>query len=457
MSMDKKVNLSERQMPTHWYNLAADLPEPMAPPLHPGTLQPLGPSELAPLFAEALIEQEMSQERWIEIPGPVRNAYRAWRPTPLVRATGLEEALGTPAEIWFKNEAVSPAGSHKPNSALPQAYYNAREGVRRLTTETGAGQWGSSLSYACAQFGLACTVYMVRVSYNQKPYRRAMMRAWGADCIPSPSDRTESGRKVLATTPETNGSLGIAISEAVEDAMSAPDVHYALGSVLNHVMLHQSVIGLEARKQFEMVERWPDVLLGCCGGGSNFAGFAFPFLPEKLDGTRPNLRLVGVEPAACPTLTRGRMAYDFGDTAGFTPLLRMFTLGSSFMPPGLHAGGLRYHGMAPLVSAALEQGLMEAVALPQLETFAAGLLFARTEGIVPAPESCHVIRAAILEAERCKAEGRKSIIAFNLSGHGHMDMAAYDAYLDGRLTDHQYEEQSLVDSLAHLPKVQEQV
>ena len=451
--MEKKIQLAERQMPTHWYNLAADLPDPLAPPLNPGTQQPLDPSALEPLFAKGLVEQEISQERWIEIPEPVQKALAVWRPTPLVRATALEEALGTPAEIWYKNESLSPAGSHKPNTAIPQAYYNSLDGVRRLTTETGAGQWGSSLAYACAQFGLACTVYMVRVSFNQKPYRKAMMRAWGADCYPSPSDRTASGRHVLEANPDSNGSLGIAISEAVEDAGQNEDAHYALGSVLNHVMLHQSIIGLEARKQFEIADRWPDVLMGCCGGGSNFAGFAFPFLPEKIDGSR-RLRLVGVEPSACPTLTRGRLAYDFGDTAGLTPLLRMFTLGSSFMPPGLHAGGLRYHAMAPLVSAALEQGLMEAQAVPQLETFAAGLLFARTEGIVPAPETCHVIRAAILEAERCKAEGRKAIIAFNLSGHGHMDMAAYEAYLDGQLSDLQYDEQDLTDSLGNLPKVE---
>ncbi len=450
--MDKKIFLSETQMPTHWYNLAADLPQPMAPPLNPATKQPLGPEALAPIFPMSLIEQEVSTQRWIEIPEPVRNVYRVWRPTPLIRAANLEAALQTPAEIWFKWEGVSPAGSHKPNTAVPQAYFNSLEGIRRITTETGAGQWGCSMAYAAAQFGLTCTVYMVRVSYNQKPYRAAMMRAWGAECIPSPSDRTKSGRAALAEDPETNGSLGIAISEAVEDAIEHDDAHYALGSVLNHVLLHQTVVGLEARKQFEIAGRWPDVLVACCGGGSNFAGFAFPFLPEKLDGSK-KLRLVGVEPAACPTLTRGKLAYDYGDTAGLTPLMRMYTLGAHFMPPGFHAGGLRYHGMAPLVSAAIEQGLAESLAVPQLDTFAAGLLFAKTEGIMPAPESCHALRGAIIEAERCKRENKKEVIAFNLSGHGHMDMSAYDAYLDGKLSDIIYDEQALADSLQHLPEI----
>lgn len=449
---DKKIYLSEHEIPTQWYNLAADLPKPPAPPLHPGTMQPLGPDELAPLFPEALIEQEVSSQRWIDIPEAVRKAYTLWRPTPLIRATALEEALGTPAEIWFKWEGVSPAGSHKPNSAIPQAYYNAQEGIRRLTTETGAGQWGSSLAFACAQFGLECTIYMVRVSYNQKPYRASMMRAWGATVHPSPSQQTQSGRTALAENPETNGSLGIAISEAVEDAMANPDAHYALGSVLNHVLLHQTVIGLETKKQFEKAGRWPDVLLGAVGGGSNFAGLVFPFIPDNLEGKR-RTRLVAVEPAACPSLTRGKLAYDFGDTAGLTPLVRMHTLGAHFMPPGFHAGGLRYHGMAPMVSAAVEAGLIETVALQQLETFEAGLLFAKTEGIVAAPESCHAIRAAIAEAERCKREGKKEVIAFNLSGLGHMDMAAYDAYLAGQLVNQSLDEQALALSLQHLPEV----
>lgn len=452
---DKKITLPEREIPARWYNLNADLGTPTPPPLHPGTLAPLGPNDLAPLFAMGLIEQEASTERWIEIPEEVRKVYTIWRPTPLIRALGLEAALETPAEIWYKWEGVSPAGSHKPNSAVPQAYYNAKEGIRRLTTETGAGQWGSSLAFACAQFGLACTVYMVSISYRQKPYRASMMRAWGADIYPSPSDKTESGRQVLAEDPDSNGSLGIAISEAVEDAVKSKDTHYALGSVLNHVLIHQSVVGLEARKQFEIAERWPDVLVGCVGGGSNFAGFAFPFLPEHIDGKR-KMRLVAAEPAACPTLTRGKLAYDFGDSAGLTPLIRMHTLGSKFMPPGFHAGGLRYHGMAPMVSAATEQGLIETVALEQLETFEAGLLFAKTEGIMPAPEACHAIRATIVEALRCKKEGKKEIIAFNMCGHGHMDMAAYDAFLAGKLTNVHYDEQSLALSLSHLPNTESQ-
>ena len=450
---DKKVLLPERDIPTHWYNLQADLPKPLKPPIHPGTHKPLTPDELAPLFANALIEQEMSTQRWIEIPEAVREVYRIWRPAPLIRATGLEAALGTPAEIWYKYEGVSPAGSHKPNSAVPQAYYNAKEGVKRLTTETGAGQWGSSLAYACAQFNLECVIYMVRVSFNQKPYRASMMRAWGATVHPSPSPNTESGRAVLAEDPDTNGSLGIAISEAVEDAVHSNNTHYALGSVLTHVLIHQTVTGLEARKQFEIAGRWPDVLVGCVGGGSNFAGFAFPFMPEVLDGSK-KVRMVAVEPAACPTLTRGPLAYDFGDTAGLTPLLRMHTLGSHFMPPGFHAGGLRYHGMAPLVSAAVEQGFVDPIAVYQTETFEAGLLFAKTEGIVPAPEACHAIRGAIIEAERCKKEGKKEVIGFILSGHGHMDMAAYDAFLSGKLVDSHYDEQALALSLAHLPKVE---
>ena len=448
---EKKILLPEAELPKHWYNVVADLPRPLAPPRHSATHEPLKPEELEPLFPKGLIEQEISTERWIEIPEPVIDAYRIWRPTPLVRATGLEAALGTPAEIWYKWEGVSPPGSHKPNTAVAQAYYNAREGVKRLTTETGAGQWGSSLAYACQRFGLECTVYMVRVSFNQKPYRAAMMRAWGATVYPSPSPQTACGRAVLAEDPKTNGSLGIAISEAVEDAVAHDDAHYALGSVLNHVLLHQTVAGLETKKQLAHVGRQPDVLVGCVGGGSNFAGFAFPFIPEKLEG-RP-LRLVAVEPQACPTLTRGPLAYDFGDSAGLTPLIRMHTLGSKFIPPGFHAGGLRYHGMAPLVSAAVEAGWVETIALAQLETFEAGLLLARTEGIMPAPEANHAIRGAILEAERCRREGRREVIVFNLCGHGHMDMSAYEAYLDGKLTDQIHDEQSLALALTQLPKI----
>jgi tryptophan synthase beta chain len=453
MMTDKKIFLSEAEIPDHWYNLAADLKQPLQPPRHPGTLAPLSPAELEPLFAKALIEQEISSERWIAIPDPVREAYRVWRPTPLIHATGLEAALGTPAEIWFKWEGVSPAGSHKPNSAIPQAYYNAKEGIKSLATETGAGQWGSSLAYACAQFGVACHVFMVRVSYDQKPYRASMMRAWGAQVDPSPSPKTQSGRAVLAEDPNSNGSLGIAISEAVEEAAtSGGKTHYALGSVLNHVLLHQTVVGLELRKQMQKVDRWPDVMIGCVGGGSNFGGFSFPFMPEKIDGKKAT-RFVAVEPAACPSLTRGKLAYDFGDTAGLTPLLRMHTLGSRFMPPGFHAGGLRYHGMAPMLSAAVEQGLIEPITVQQLDAFAAGILFARVEGIMPAPEGCHAIQGAIVEAQRCKAEGKKEIIVFNLSGHGHMDMSAYDAYLSGKLDNVSYDEQALALSLSQLPKV----
>jgi tryptophan synthase beta chain len=450
--MSKKIFLEEKELPEQWYNLNADLAEGLKPPLHPGTHQPLGPEELAPLFSQALIEQEMSQERWIPIPEEVRDIYKVWRPTPLIRATRLEKALDTPAEIWYKWEGVSPAGSHKPNSAVAQAYYNAKEGIKRLTTETGAGQWGSSLCYAAKMFDMECTVFMVRVSYEQKPYRASMMRAWGGKVFPSPSDQTDSGRAVLAEMPDTNGSLGIAISEAVEDAVKNEDTHYALGSVLNHVLIHQSVVGLEVRKQFEKIDKWPDVLVGCVGGGSNFAGFAFPFLPEKIKGEK-KLRLVAVEPSACPTITRGMLAYDFGDTSGLTPLIRMHTLGSKFIPPGVHAGGLRYHGMAPMVSAAAEQGLLEPIAIHQMETFEAGLLFAKTEGIISAPEANHAIRGAIIEAERCKKEGKKEIIAFNLCGHGHFDMSAYDAYLAGELSDYEHDEQALALSLSHLPKL----
>jgi tryptophan synthase beta chain len=450
---EKKIILAERDMPAQWYNIAADLAKPLAPPLHPGTQQPLTAAELAPLFPETLIEQEMSTQRWIDIPEAVREVYRLWRPAPLIRATALERALGTPAQIWYKWEGVSPAGSHKPNSAVPQAYYNAQSGIRRLTTETGAGQWGSSLAFACAQFGLACTIYMVRVSYNHKPYRASMMRTWGAEVFASPTNKTQSGRAVLAEMPDTNGSLGMAISEAVEDAIEHDDAHYALGSVLNHVLLHQTIIGLEARKQFEIAGVYPDVVLACVGGGSNFGGFAFPFLWDKLSGKRPNLRAVAIEPSACPTLTRGKLAYDYGDTAGLTPLVRMHTLGSQFIPPGFHAGGLRYHGMAPLVSATVEQGLVEPMSVQQLDTFSAGLLFAKTEGIMPAPEANHAIRGAIVEAERCTREGKSEVIAFNLSGHGFMDMTAYDAYLSEKLTEGEYDEQALALSLSHLPVI----
>jgi tryptophan synthase beta chain len=430
----------------------ADLPKPPAPVLHPGTRQPVTPDDLAPLFPMALIEQEAARDRWIEIPGPVRDVYRLWRPTPLRRARRLEAALETPARIYYKYEGVSPVGSHKPNTAVAQAYYNKLEGTRRLATETGAGQWGSSLAMACAFFGLACKVFMVRVSYDQKPYRRALMEAYGATVSPSPSPETAAGRAVLASHPDSTGSLGIAISEAVEVAAGDPDTRYALGSVLNHVLLHQTVIGLEALEQMELAGDAPDVLVGCTGGGSNFSGLVFPFLGRDLArGTRT--RIVAVEPAACPSLTRGRFAYDFGDTAGLTPLVKMHTLGASFVPPGFHAGGLRYHGMAPLVSHALDLGLIEASGVQQLEAFAAGVRFARAEGIVPAPEACHAVAAVIDEAMRCRAEGTSRAILFNLCGHGHFDMQAYLDYAAGQLKNYEYPDEEIAMALAGLPRV----
>ncbi|OUM99612.1 MAG: TrpB-like pyridoxal-phosphate dependent enzyme [Firmicutes bacterium ZCTH02-B6] len=429
----------------------ADLPAPPKPPLHPATKQPLQPQDLAPLFPMALIEQEASGQRWVDIPEEILNIYRLWRPTPLYRARRLEEALGTPAKIYFKYEGVSPAGSHKPNTAVVQAYYNKREGVRRLSTETGAGQWGSALSLACRLFGLECTVYMVKISYQQKPYRRSLMQVWGAEVIASPSDRTEAGRRILAENPDSLGSLGIAISEAVEDAATHDDTKYALGSVLNHVLLHQTVIGLEAKKQLALVGDYPDVVIGCHGGGSNFGGLAFPFVADRIAGR--DVRAVAVEPAACPSLTRGPAAYDFGDTAQMTPLLYMNTLGHRFMPPGIHAGGLRYHGAAPLVSHAYELGLIEAKAYPQRSVFQAALQFARTEGLLPAPESAHAVRAAIDEALAAKEEGKPRTILFGLSGHGHFDLAAYDAYLSGQLEDYELPDEIIQRALAELPRV----
>ena len=407
-----KYLLDEGQMPRAWYNIQADLPQPAPAVLHPGTMQPIGPDDLAPLFPMSLIEQEVSTEREIPIPEPVRDVLRMWRPAPLHRALGLEKALGTPAKIFYKYEGVSPAGSHKPNTAIPQAFYNKEAGVRRLTTETGAGQWGTSLAFAGSLFDLDVQIFQVRVSYDQKPYRRAVMETYGARCVPSPSMETDYGRRVLAERPDHPGSLGIAISEAVEIAAQRDDTKYALGSVLNHVLLHQSIIGLEAMQQMEMADAWPDVVLSCTGGGSNFAGIAFPFIGHGLRGG-PKPRIVAVEPAACPTLTRGKYAYDFGDTAHLTPLTKMHTLGSTFTPPGFHAGGLRYHGMAPLVSHVKELGLMEAVAYGQAECFAAGVLFARHEGIVPAPESTHAIKGAVEEALRCKREGKAETILFS--------------------------------------------
>ncbi len=444
---NERVNLPLSEIPASWYNVLADLPKPLPPPLHPGTGQPLTPADLAPIFPMGLIEQEMSPERWIPIPEEVRALYKIWRPTPLIRAVRLEKALKTSCRIYFKNESVSPAGSHKLNTALAQAYYNKKEGVRRLSTETGAGQWGSSLAFACQLFGLGCTIYMVKSSYHQKPYRRSMMHIWGSEVYPSPSERTNAGRAILAANPETPGSLGMAISEAVEDAATHADTKYTLGSVLNHVILHQTVIGLETKRQLELIGETPDVLIGCIGGGSNFGGFSVPFLPEKL--ANPKLRFLAVEPSACPTITKGIHAYDFGDTAKLTPLLKMYTLGHTFVPEGIHAGGLRYHGMAPIVSHLAKLGIIEAKAYSQTVVFDAALQFARTEGFIPAPETSHAIRAAIDEAK--KDDGK--CIVFNFSGHGHFDMSAYDAHLAGDLEDYEHPEEKIAEALRHLPKV----
>jgi tryptophan synthase beta chain len=447
-----KFVLSEDQMPTSWYNIAADLGTPPPPPLHPGTGQPIGPADLAPLFPMELIKQEVSTERAIEIPEEVQAVYRQWRPTPLYRARRLEKALDTPAKIYYKYEGVSPAGSHKPNTAIPQAYYNKQEGVKRLITETGAGQWGSSLAMAGAFFGLEVLVYMVKVSYNQKPYRRALMETFGARVIASPSETTNAGRNILAEHPDSTGSLGIAISEAVEVAAQDPDAKYALGSVLNHVLLHQTVIGQEAIAQLQMAGDQPDIIVGCTGGGSNFSGIAFPFIGAKLRG-ESDVRVVAVEPAACPSLTKGQYAYDFGDTSHLTPLVKMHTLGSTFVPPGIHAGGLRYHGMAPLVSHVMELGLIEATAVQQLDAFAAGLQFARAEGILPAPEANHAVAGAIAEALRCKEAGESKTILFNLCGHGHFDMTAYIDYMAGKLQNYDYPADEIAMALAGLPSV----
>jgi len=447
-----QYNLPQDRIPEAWYNIQADLPQPLAPTLHPGTMQPVGPDDLAPLFPMALIMQEVSQEREIEIPGPVRQVYAQWRPSPLFRARRLEKVLDTPAKIYYKYEGVSPAGSHKPNTAVAQAYYNKIEGTKRLSTETGAGQWGSSLAMACAFFGLECKVYMVRVSYDQKPYRRALMEAFGATVTASPSIETDSGRAILAQFPHTNGSLGIAISEAVEVAAKDPDTKYALGSVLNHVLLHQTVIGLETIEQMALAGDEPDVIVGCTGGGSNFAGLVFPYLGKKIKG-QSRARVVAVEPAACPSLTKGHFAYDFGDTAHLTPLVKMHTLGSTFIPPGIHAGGLRYHGMAPLVSHVMDLGLIEATSVQQLDAFAAGIQFARAEGIIPAPEANHAVAGAIREALVAKEEGREKTILFNLCGHGHFDMQSYINYQAGLLENYDYPAEEIAMALAGLPAV----
>ena len=452
MSDSVKYLLDESRIPKTWYNLVADLPSPPPPVLHPGTLQPVGPDDLAPLFPTSLIMQEVSTERDIEIPEPVREVYRQWRPTPLYRARRLEKALQTPARIYYKYEGVSPAGSHKPNTAVAQAFYNKEAGIRRIATETGAGQWGSSLAFAGALFGIEVQVFMVRVSYNQKPYRRLFMETYGATCVPSPSMETTYGRAVLASHPDSPGSLGIAISEAVEVAATRDDTKYALGSVLNHVLLHQTVIGQEAMAQMEMADDYPDIVVGCTGGGSNFAGIAFPFVGAGLRGGRKP-RIIAVEPSACPSLTRGKYAYDFGDTGKMTPLTKMHTLGSAFVPPGFHAGGLRYHGMAPMVSHAHELGLLEARSYHQTQCFEAGVLFARAEGILPAPEANHAVKGAIDEAVKCREDGTSKAILFNLCGHGHFDMTAYQDFFAGKLEDRDYDEGELAMALAGLPSV----
>ena len=448
-----KFILDEKDMPTKWYNILPDLPEPLPAVLHPGTGNPVTPDDLAPLFPMALIMQEFSPEKYIEIPEEVQAIYHTWRPTILHRAYRLEKLLDTPARIFYKYEGTSQAGSHKPNTAVAQAYYNKKEGIKRMTTETGAGQWGSALSMGCAFFGIELKVYMVGISYYQKPYRRIMMETWGAKCVPSPSPDTKAGRDMLAKDPDCPGSLGLAISEAVEDCVSHDDTHYSLGSVLNHVLLHQTIIGQEAKKQMEMADTYPDIIVGCVGGGSNFAGMYLPFVKDKIEGRKPDLRIINVEPTSCPTLTKGLYAYDFGDVAGLTPLLKMFTLGHDFIPPPVHAGGLRYHGMAPIICHLHKLGLVEARAEHQLGTFEAGITFARTEGIISAPETNHAIRVTIDEALKCKESGEAKTILLAHSGHGHVDMAAYEAYLSGKLTDYEYPEEKVKEALAHLPEV----
>ena len=447
-----KILLDESEMPTQWYNVIPDLPSPPPPPLHPGTLQPVGPDDLAPLFPMDLILQEVSGDRYIDIPEEVQDIYRLWRPSPLYRAYRLEAALGTPARIYYKYEGVSPAGSHKPNTAVPQAFYNAKAGVKKLTTETGAGQWGTALALACSMFGMECEVWQVGASYDQKPFRRTIIETFGGTVHRSPSNLTEAGRRYLAEDPNHPGSLGIAISEAVEVAAGDPEIKYALGSVLNHVLLHQTIIGEEALKQLAKVGEVPDFIVGCTGGGSNFAGLSFPFLREKLAGTM-NPQIRAVEPASCPSLTHGRYAYDFGDTAGMTPLMKMHTLGHDFVPDPIHAGGLRYHGMAPLISHVYELGLMDAVAIPQTECFEAGVQFARTEGIVPAPEPTHALAETVREALRCKESGEQKVILTALCGHGHFDMAAYDAYLTSRMVDEEVSEARFAAALETIPAV----
>ena len=453
--MDKrtKFTLDEDEMPRYWYNIQADLPEPLPPALNPVTGKPATADDFAPLFPMELIKQEVSTERWIGIPEEVRDIYRLWRPTTLFRAHRLEKALDTPAKIFYKYEGTSPPGSHKPNTAVAQAYYNKQEGVKRITTETGAGQWGSALSFACAIFGLECKVYMVRISYNQKPYRRIMMETWGAKCVPSPSSDTQVGRDMLARDPDCPGSLGLAISEAVEDCVTHEGTKYSLGSVLNHVLMHQTVNGLEAKRLMEKADAYPDIIVGCIGGGSNFAGLYLPFVKDKIDGTKPDLRIINVEPASCPTMTKGPYAYDYGDAAKLAPIVKMYTLGHGFIPPPIHAGGLRYHGMAPIICHLYKLGFVEARAEHQLATFQAGITFARTEGIISAPEPNHAIKVVIDEALKCREAGESKTILLAHSGHGHVDMAAYDAYLSGKLEDYEYPDEKIAEALAQLPKV----
>lgn len=444
----KKILLDEKKIPKKWYNIQADLPNPLQPPLNPATKKPIGPDDLAAVFPMNLIEQEVSTERWIDIPEEVLEKYLVWRPSPLYRAYALEEYLGTPARIYYKNEGVSPPGSHKPNTAVAQAYYNKDFGIKRLTTETGAGQWGSALSYACNLFGLQCKVYMVKISFDQKPYRRLMMNTWGADCVASPSPDTRFGRNILEKYPDTSGSLGMAISEAVEDAVTSKDTRYSLGSVLNHVLLHQTIIGLETQEQLKMVEEHADIIIGCVGGGSNFAGLALPFVRDKIYGD--NVDILCVEPTACPTITRGPFAYDFGDTAATTPLLAMHTLGHDFVPAPIHAGGLRYHGVAPIISQLVIDNLVEARAYSQLDAYKAGVIFARTEGFIPAPETNHAIALAIDEAKKAKEEGKEKVIVFNWSGHGHFDLLGYDRYFAGKLEDYEMSDEELQKNITGL-------
>jgi len=450
---ETKVVLSDNEIPKQWYNVLADMPTPMAPPLHPGTGKPVGPDDLAPVFPMNLIEQEVSTERWIDIPEPVLEKYLLWRPTPLCRARNFEKLLDAPVKIYYKNEGVSPPGSHKPNTAVAQAYYNKAFGIKRLSTETGAGQWGSALSMACQMFGLECRVFMVRVSYEQKPFRGLMMKVWGANCIPSPSNQTQAGRNILAEHPDSPGSLGIAISEAIEDAVRGKDSRYSLGSVLNHVLMHQTIIGLEAQKQMAKIGVYPDIVLACAGGGSNFAGLSLPFVRDKINGKK--VSIIAAEPTSCPTMTRGPFAYDFGDTAKTTPLLAMYTLGHDFVPAPIHAGGLRYHGMAPIVSHLIKEGIVEPQAYDQIQTFEAGIKWARSEGFIPAPETNHAIAAVVAEAQRAKEEGKEKVILFNWSGHGIVDLAAYDAYLSGKLTKYEMPDEEIkraLKAIEGLPK-----